>query len=111
MLLSMNMRTGSDRGQKIEIERRLLAALCQHTLDPRTRQEVLERLAQHTFVSPEHEVIFRVVSRIAQAAPGQIKEAVKTRVTRLGFPDIDVDPLFTAGAPSPEQARALLKQL
>jgi hypothetical protein len=111
MLLSMKMRTGSDRDQKIEIERLLLAALCQHALDPQTRQEVLERLTQHTFASPEHEVIFRVVSRIAQAAPGQIKEAVKTRVTRLGFPDIDVDPLFVPGAPSPDEARALLKQL
>jgi hypothetical protein len=111
MLLSVNMRTGFDYGTKIAIERRLLAALCQHSLDSRTREDVLERLAQHSFCIPEHEVIFRVVSRITHADPAQMKEAVKTRVTRLGFPDIDVDPLFATGAPSPDEVRALLKQL
>lgn len=95
----------------VELERRLLAALCADALDRRTRAEVLEHLGAHAFVNPDHEVIFRALSRIPRANLAHIRETLGARLTRLGFPDIDVDPIFELDPPSAKEIGALLRQL
>jgi len=94
-----------------EIEGLLLAALCGSSLDRRGRDEIIERLATHTFASPDHEAIFRTLAKIPRAAAEHIRETISARLTRLGFPDIDVQPILELAPPSPEKIRALLLQL
>jgi hypothetical protein len=96
-------------------ERLLLAALCRRSTDLQTRQDLLERLARHTFRSVEHEVIFRALAalgphELGRLEPGDLRQILQSRVTRLGFPDADVDSLFALATPS-EQLRAVLKGL
>jgi hypothetical protein len=93
-----------------EIERRLLAALCAPALDHQTRAEILERLAAHTFANPDHEVIFRALVKIPRATAEHIRETLRARLTRLGFPDLDVESIFELEPPSAEQIRTLLQQ-
>lgn len=94
-----------------EIERRLLAALCASSLDRQGRVEIVERLATHTFAKSDHEVIFRAIAKIPRAAAAHIRETLSARVTRLGFPDIDVQPILELAPPSAETIRTLLRQL
>jgi hypothetical protein len=94
-----------------EIERRFLAALCSPALDPKTRAEILERLAAHEFANPDHEVIFQALVKMPRATAEHIRETLGARLTRLGFPDVDVEPIFELEPPSAEKISALLRQL
>jgi hypothetical protein len=94
-----------------EVEQRLLAALCAPALDDQTRGAILQQLARHKFVSPDHETIFRALANMPHASAEHIRETLNARLTRLGFPDIDVEPIFQNEPPSAEKITALLRQL
>ena len=95
----------------VEIERRLLAALCAPPLDDQTRAQILEHLSAYTFANPDHEVIFRALVKMPPASSAQIRETLSARVTRLGFPDIDVEQILELAPPSSEEIIGLLRQL
>jgi hypothetical protein len=94
-----------------EIERQLLVALCFTQLDSETRATVLERLAAHAFANPDHEIIFQAIAKMPRAPGKHIRETLSARLARMGFPDIDVEPIFEFSPPSPEQIKSLLQQL
>ena len=94
-----------------EIERQLLAALCFTQIDSETRAAVLERLAAHAFANADHEIIFQVLAKMPRAPGEHFRETLSARLTRMGFPDIDVEPIFEFSPPSPEQIKSLLQQL
>ena len=94
-----------------EVEQQLLAALCAPALDDQTRDAILHGLAKHKFASPDHQMIFRALVNMPPASAEHIRETLGSRLTRLGFPDIDVEPIFQAEPPSAEKITALLRQL
>lgn len=94
-----------------EVERQLLAALCSPALDHATRAAILAGLRTYTFAKPDHDVIFRALAKMPRAAIKHIRETLSARLTRLGFPDIDVNPIFELEPPSPEKINVLLQQL
>jgi hypothetical protein len=94
-----------------EIERQLLAALCAPELGDKTRAEIFGRLAAHEFASADHDVIFQALLTMPRAPARHIRETLSAHLTRLGFPDIDVEPIFDLEAPSAEQITALLRDL
>jgi hypothetical protein len=94
-----------------EIERSLLAALCAPALDRQRRAEILDCLAAHTFAEPDYETIFRALENMPRATPEHIRETLSARLTRLGFPDIDVERILAVASPSAEKIKTLLQQL
>ncbi len=94
-----------------EIERRLLGALCAPGLDDETRARIFERLATHTFAAADHETIFRALLKMRGAPARHIRETLGAGLTRLGFPDIDVEPILSLEPPSAQQIAALLDRL
>lgn len=95
----------------IEIERQLLAALCSPALDVQMRAKILDSLSTYEFAYPDHNVIFRALAKMPRATPEHIRETLSARLTRLGFPDIDVDPIFEREPPPAEKINMLLRQL
>jgi hypothetical protein len=93
-----------------EIERLLLAGLCA-PLDRKTRSEILHSLSAHTFASADHGVVFQALAKLPPATPEHIREALYARLTRLGFPDVDLEPILKLEPPSTEKIKALLQQL
>ena len=94
-----------------EIERRLLAALCAATVSREMRAQILERLSAHTFANRDHEIIFQALAKMPPATAEHIRDTLSARLTRLGFPDIDVEPIFEFSPPPPNTITALLQQL
>ena len=94
-----------------KIERRLLSALCAPGLDDKTRARIFQRLAAYKFASGDHQVIFQALLKSSRAQASHFRETLAARLTRLGFPDIDVGPIFTLEVPSAEQIPALLDRL
>jgi len=101
----------AERLPSAEIERRLLAALCAATLDREIRAQILKRLSAHTFANRDHEIIFQALTQMPSATTEHIRETLRARLTRLGFPDIDVEPIFEFSPPPPDTITALLQQL
>lgn len=96
---------------QIEAERKLLAALCQATVDAETRAAIVRRLARHNFAEPDHEIIFRALARTLLADSSDARQTLTQAVTRLGFPDVDVTSLFSERAPTPDEITGLLNFL
>jgi hypothetical protein len=94
-----------------EIEQKLLAALCSTGVGREIRAEIFERLAAHIFASSDHEIIFKALLKMPRAPREHLRETLSARITRLGFPDIDVEPLFELPPPPAEQISSLLQQL
>jgi hypothetical protein len=99
------------RDNIIEAERRLLAALCQGSLSQAAREKVLQHLARHHFQLPENEIILRAIIESPAIPPGDMREALQAKVTRLGFPDTDIDVLFRIEAPTETDLAALFAKL
>lgn len=94
-----------------EIERRLLASLCSPGLDDKIRGEIFARLASHKFASADHETIFQALLKMRGVPAEHIRETLGSRLTRLGFPDIDVDPILQLAPAAAGQIAILLDRL
>lgn len=77
-----------------EAERRVLGALCMGPLSLDDRSEALRSLADYTWVLPDHRVIYEALRRSRQRNSAALREHISAEITRLGFPDIDVEPFF-----------------
>ena len=107
----MDRPTDSRREEQSDAERKLLTALCQATLDPHTRAKVVQSLKTHTFVEPDYEVIYRALAAMPAGESAEIRATLGPAVTRLGFPDVDLDPLFSTPPPTPAEVAVLLERL
>ena len=94
-----------------ELERRLLSALCATALDREMSAQILERLGAHTFANRDNEIIFQALAKIPLAPAEHIRETLSARLARLGFPDIDVEPILGISPPSSDTITALLQRL
>jgi hypothetical protein len=77
-----------------EIERLVLGALCTGPLSLEDRGEVLRSLANYNWLLPDHRVIYEALRRSRRRNPAALREHIVAEITRLGFPDIDVEPFF-----------------
>jgi hypothetical protein len=100
---------GSER--RIEVERLLLAALCQGTLDDESREELLRRLEKHAFATPDHEIVFRALRKLPALNPERMREALAATVTRMGFPDVDMNVFLQPHAFAQGNLADLLREL
>jgi hypothetical protein len=99
------------RERQIAVERQLLAALCQRSLDDESREELLRRLEKHAFAMPDHEVVFRALTKLAMIKAQRMREALAATVTRMGFPDVDLNLFFEPPASAQENLADLLREL
>jgi hypothetical protein len=79
-----------------EIERLLLGALCMGPLTPQDRSDTLRNLADYNWTSPDHRVIYEALRRSRQRESTALREHIVAEITRLGFPDIEVEPFFNS---------------
>jgi replicative DNA helicase len=98
----------SSRAEQIEIERKLLAALCQHDLNAVNHAAILHSLENHRFTESDHEVVYRALTAIFSAGRTNSLETLTQAVTRMGFPDMDLRELFTESPPTPDEIASLL---
>jgi len=95
----------------IEAERQLLASLCQHVLESGIYDSIVQRLTTHTFLDPEHEIIFLALTKLPRGNSQDRRAALGAVLTRLGFPDYDLEPFFSAPVIPAEQLQSVLQAL
>lgn len=78
----------------LEVERVFLGALCAAPLSLDERGTSLRKLAEYNWQSPDHRVIYEALRRSRQPDSAALREHIAAEITRLGFPDIDIAPIF-----------------
>jgi hypothetical protein len=77
-----------------EIEHRLLGALCTSSLTFEDRSDILRSLVDYNWVNPDHRVIYEALRRSRHRDSAALREHISAEITRLGFPDIEIEPFF-----------------
>ena len=77
-----------------EVERLLLGALCTGPLTLENRTDILRSLAHYNWIHPDHRVIYEALRRSRQRHSAALREHIVAEITRLGFPDIEVEQFF-----------------
>jgi hypothetical protein len=86
-----------DNGGTLAMERTLLASLCQSGQDDPLRSQIIELLRRYNWQSGDHRAVYDALARWT-ADPAEIRSGIAARLTRIGFPDIDVAPYFEPAA-------------
>jgi len=85
--------TSMDREAQLAAELQALRALCDEAISTESRQVLLESLRAHSFVEPEHQVVFESIRALAPR--GRILlEQLRVHLNNRGFPDTDVEKYF-----------------
>ncbi len=98
----------------LELERLVLSLLCQPPGDA-SRTKLEQQIATYAWRNHDHQIIFEVLCEIRSKDPQVIREQLPARLTRKGFPDLDVETLFEPlgldGRSTRELIRSLIKSL
>ena len=99
----------SRRAQVDDRERAYLALLCQGSLNGALRLELERFLSSHCWKSHDHRAVFEAVAGW-RAEPDAIRAGLPARLTRLGFPDTDIEEYFAPAGVSVETAFEWLRE-
>jgi hypothetical protein len=101
--------------QILDAERRILSLLCQTPARGAIRNELERAVADYSWREHEHQVIFEALQEISRSDSKTIREQLPARLTRKGFPDLDLETYFQPRDPGSSQSarsiRTLLKLL
>ena len=97
-----------DRAGSKDYDRVYLALLCQCPAGERRRAELEDLLARHRWHSEDHRVVFEALAGW-RAEPETIRDGLAARITRRGFPDIEIEAYFAPVAASLETALRRLR--
>jgi hypothetical protein len=95
----------------VRIETQVLSALCRGTTEGPILDFGCETLRQYEWRHPAHQVLFEALMAIPSERPETIRAQIPSRLTRMGFPDLDWEALFARPLLSKPDAGRLIKQL
>ena len=103
-IMSANHATsGTPERNHRDREKTCLALLCQISGAAQQRRELELLLADYRWQSPDHRTIFDALAGW-RATPEAIRAGLPARLTRLGFPDIEIEEYFAPIEPPVEAA-------
>jgi len=82
-----------DSETQFATELQALRVLCDEAIAGEQRQGLMQSLAHHPFIEPEHQVVFESIRALSSRGPismGQLRVHLNNR----GFPDTDVEKYF-----------------
>jgi hypothetical protein len=71
-------------------ELQALRVLCDEAIPREQRQGLMQSLAQHTFIEPEHQVVFESIRALFLRGPITAAQ-LRVHLNNRGFPDTDVE--------------------
>jgi hypothetical protein len=95
----------------ITAERILLRALCHRSATGALQIEILHFAGTQKFGDRQSEIVFRALRQMAGRDSSDLQSHLAAHLTRLGFPDVDLDELFAGAAPTEAEIRAALDRI
>jgi hypothetical protein len=96
---------------RVASERTLLRALCHRCAAPELQIEILHFAETQQFRDRQNEIVFRALRQIAWRDSPDLQSHLAAHLTRLGFPDLDLDALFAGAAPTETDIRGALDRI
>jgi len=96
--------TGHDRTER---ERVVLSALCQGTAQGSVRESARRILTPYRWQEPLHQIVYQVLLAIPLDSPELVRQQLPARLTRAGFPDVEVRDFFRPHSLSQAAAAAV----
>ncbi len=93
------------------MELRVLQALCQGTPQGSIREETRRLLHSYSWQDQLYQVIYEALLSIPSESPEMIRSQLPARMTRRGFPDFEIEALFTPHARSKAEIEKIMQQL
>jgi hypothetical protein len=78
-----------DADQTVSIEQQVLRAICCAVFPPSELNRVIEKLANYSWLEPEHTTVFQAIRSVAGATHTSWRDELPAQATRMGFPDVD----------------------
>ena len=82
-----------DREKQIAHDLETLRSLCDEAISREECRRRIDSLAGHTFLEPEHAIVFESIRALFPRGPIQA-ERLRIHLTNRGFPDTDVEKYF-----------------
>jgi hypothetical protein len=95
----------------IAAERVLLQTLCHRDRDTALRDQILECLQGHRFREARHEVVFQALRQTTALHSPELHARIASRLTRQGFPDVNLDEFFAAPPPTENDIQGAMSLL
>lgn len=96
---------------RIQLERRILAGLCNGTGGPSGRETALARLSNYRWTEAAHRAIFEIMTSFPAMNAGVLREQLPARLTRRGFPEFDFASLLSVPVAAREDMENWVGQL
>lgn len=93
------------------LERKVLSALCQGTLEASVRDRALQQLKQYAWREPVHRAIFQCLAQVPAGNFELVHSELPACLTRKGFPDVDWDLFFMPHSMTRQQAEQAVLDL
>jgi hypothetical protein len=84
--------------------------MCQAPPGSAVRERAQRLLENYRWRASGHELIFRILSRLASAMPEVLREELPAQLTRFGFPDFPWEKFFQPLSLSAEEVEHSLQQ-
>jgi len=102
---------GESSDRIIELERRILRALCDGESSGDVWREAQCALADYKWREPDHSVVYQAVANLRAREPRNWRAQLPAQATRMGFPDLNWEAYLQQQDESTEQIRDLLIEL
>lgn len=99
------------RESLVDLERRVLAILCQSGGQGAVRGQARQLLANYRWSDAAHQVLFEIVMTFPTSSCQALRDQLPARLTRRGFPDFDFQGLFNVSILSPSNAEEWMREL
>jgi len=93
------------------VERELLRRLCGGEMTASEREKALRLLKGHAFVDVVHGQVFHALLELPADRPDLVRERLPARLTRQGFPDVDLQDFLAPARLASPSTGELLRQL
>jgi len=89
-----------DRETQFAAELQALRTLCDEAAPRSERQRLMQSLNQHTFIEPEHQVVFESIRALFPRGPISAAQ-LRVHLNNRAFPDTDVEKYFQPAPSEP----------
>ncbi len=95
----------------MEIETRLLRALCNGAVPSHQLDEVHRLLENYSWRSRDHQIVFEVLAKLRDVSPEDIRANLAAELTRKGFPDVAIEDYFRIERGEPVNCLRMIQSL
>jgi hypothetical protein len=95
----------------LNLERKILRALCGRELAPRNWDQLTASLSAHCWQEPDHRVVYDAMRGIRSRDATTRRDQLPAEATRMGFPDLDWNLCFAPEEMTEGEIEELIRQL